>query len=303
MPFVGGWSSPPTAVETATGIVTTIVHAVAMSPDYFAVMGMPILAGRGLSEDDRPGSTLVTVVNEAMARRYWPDEDPIGRRIGTVDAAGDSVWITVVGVVSNVRYRLNVQPIPTYHVPLAQWPNSYQWIVMRASIDAAVVTPSVRDAVAALDPNIPITVLRLAERIENSAAVAMPRFGVIVLGCLAGLAALLAFLGVYGVLAYTVQQRANEIGVRLALGAGTRTVLWTYLVRGLTMTGVGMTIGVALALALSRVVSSLLFETSPTDPVTLAAVSLLVGVAALGASYFPARRATTVALADVLREQ
>ncbi len=303
MPFVGGWSTPPTIVETSDGMLDVNVHTVAGSPDYFETMGMSIKAGRGLTEDDRQGDMLVTVVNEAMVRRYWPSENPIGRRIGTSDAAGDSVWVTVVGVVSDVRYRLNMNPIPTCHLPISQWPSWYQWIVMRSAIDADAVSRPVREAIAAIDSDIPVRVLQLEERIENSTAVASPRFGMFVFSCLSGLAALLAFVGIYGVLAYTVQQRAHEIGVRLALGAGAKTVLRTYLARGLLLAGLGLTIGIALALGVSRVMSSLLFETSPTDPLTLVAVSLLVAVAAICASYFPARRATNVDPVEVLRQE
>lgn len=303
MPFVGGWSTPPMIVETSDGMLGVNVHTVAGSPDYFDAMGMPVVSGRGLTADDRQGDMLVTVVNEAMVRRFWPDENPVGRRIGTSDAAGDSVWVTVVGVVSDVRYRLNMNPIPTCHLPISQWPSWYQWFVLRSAIDAEVVSRPVREALATIDPDIPVRVLQLEERIENSTAVASPRFGMFVFSCLSGLAALLAFVGIYGVLAYTVQQRAHEIGIRMALGAGAKTVLRSYLARGLVMTGIGLTIGLVLALGVSRVMSSLLFETSPTDPVTLVAVSILVAVAAAGASYFPARRATKVSPVEVLRQE
>ena len=303
MPFVGGWSTPPTVVETSEGFLETVVHATTMNPDYFSTMGIPVVAGRGFTSDDRQGSTLVTVVNEAMVNRFWPNENPLGRRIGGVDAVGDSVWLTVVGVIGDVRYRLNMDPFPSYHLPLAQWPTWYQWIMIRTEIDPSAITPAVQEALAAIDSEVPIRVQQLEERINNSTAVAGPRFGIFVLSCLAGLAALLAFVGIYGVLAYTVQQRAHEIGIRLALGAGARDVLRNLLARGLLMAGIGLVIGIVLAVGASRVMSSLLFETSPMDPVTLGSVSLLVAVAALGASYFPARRATKVDPVEVLRPE
>jgi putative ABC transport system permease protein len=303
MPFVGGWSTPPAVIETSEGFVETVVHETTMDPGYFSTMGMPIVAGRGFTSEDTQGSMLVTVVNEAMVNRYWPNENPLGRRIGGVDAVGDSVWLTVVGVVGDVRYRLNMDPFPSYHIPLAQWPHWYQWIILRTAIDATVITPAVQETLAAIDPEVPIRVLQLEERIDNSTAVASPRFRIFVLSCLSGLAALLAFVGIYGVLAYTVQQRAHEIGIRLALGAGAKTVLRNFLARGLLMTGIGLGAGIALSFAASRVMSSLLFETSPTDPVTLILVSVLIAMAALGASYFPARRATNVDPVEVLRQE
>ncbi len=303
MPFVGGWSSPPVVVETLDGFVQTNVHQTTMNPEYFSTMGIPVVAGRGFTSGDRQGSALVAVVNEAMVNRFWPDEDPIGRRIRSTDAAGDSVWVTVVGVISDVRIRLNMDPMPTYHLSLAQWPNSYQWIVVRTAIAPSAITPAVHEAFSAIAPDLPIQVLQVEERIKNSTAVATPRFGIFVLSCLSGLAALLAFVGIYGVLAYTVQQRAQEIGIRLALGASAKSVLRGLLGSGLRMAGIGLGIGIALALTVSRVMSSLLFETSPTDPVTLVSVSVFVAIAATGASYFPARRATKVSPVEVLRQE
>jgi ABC-type antimicrobial peptide transport system permease subunit len=274
-----------------------------MDVEYFATMGIPLVAGRGFSPDDRQGSRLVTVVSEAMVNRFWPDENPLGWRIGSVDSNGDSTWATVVGVVEDVRYRLNMSPMPSFHIPLAQWPHWYQWIVLRTAIEPSVLTPAVQETLAAIDPDLPVRVLDLEERINNSSAVANPRFRIVVLSFLAGLAAVLAFVGIYGVLAYTVQQRAREIGVQLALGAGTENVLRKFLAHGLAMTAVGLLIGIALSFGASRVISSLLFDTSPTDPLTLVAVSLLVVAAALGASFLPALRATRVNPVEVLRQE
>jgi len=303
MPFVGGWSTPPVVVETSDGFVEDVVHRTVMDSEYFSTMGVPIVAGRGFDSGDRDGSTLVAVVSEAMVKRYWPNENPLGRRVGGVGANGDTVWVQVVGVVGDVRYRLNMDPMPSIHLPLAQWPHWYQWIILRTAIEPSVITPSVQETLAALDPEIPIQVLNLEERINNSSAVASPRFRIFVLSCLAGLAALLALVGIYGVLAYSVHQCSREIGVQLALGARNNTVLRKYIVRGLAMTSVGLVTGIALALGASRVMSSLLFEISPTDPVTLGAVCLLVGLAALGASFLPAYRATRIDPVEVLRQE
>jgi len=194
--------------------------------------------------------------------------------------------------------------MPSYHLPLGQWPTTwYQWVILRTEISAAVITPAIQETLAAIDPEVPIQVLQVGERIRNSTEVAGPRFGIFVLSCLAGLAALLAFIGVYGVLAYTVQQRAHEIGIRLALGAGAKNVFRTLLGRGLMMAGIGLSVGLALAFGASRIMSSLLFEVSPTDPPTLLVTSALVMIAGLAASYFPARRATNVDPVEVLRQE
>jgi ABC-type antimicrobial peptide transport system permease subunit len=165
------------------------------------------------------------------------------------------------------------------------------------------LTPSLREAVWAIDPNLPVSVRVLEEEIGKSSAVVEHGFRIFMLGCLSVVAALLAVVGVYGVLAYTVSQRSNEIGIRLALGAGKRRVIQSILERGLAMAGVGLVFGWVLALAASRVMESLLYEVSPTDPMTLTGVALLVAVAAGAASAFPALRATRVDPVEALKKE
>jgi putative ABC transport system permease protein len=302
MPFVGGWSSPPTSIETPDEIVETTVHRTCMTPGYLRTMGIPLLAGRDFTAEDSKDAPAVIVINRAMADRFWPDLDPLGRRV-MVPVQGDSVWRTVVGVAENTVYRLDMQPFPKYFVPFEQIPFWGQWLIVRSDLAVDALAPAIRQAVWSVDSDIPLQVFRLEEAINRSRAVAQPRFAVFVFGCLSALAALLAVLGVYGVLSYVVQQQSNEIGIRMALGAGAGTVVRAVLQRGLVMAGAGLALGLAAAYAGSRVVRSLLFEVSPMDPVTLGGVAVLVLGATMLASWIPARRASRVDPVEALRDQ
>jgi putative ABC transport system permease protein len=291
MPFVSGFSWPPTSIETSEGVVEDIMHSSSVTPEYFEAMGIPTVAGRTFDSSDRDGSLPVAVVNEAMVKQYWPDENPIGRQVRR-DVQGDSVWMTVIGVVGDIRNQLNRAPFPEF----------YRVEVIKTAVRPNSLIPAVREAVWAVDPDVPVQVWKLEDRINQSAAVASPRFGIYVLGALSALAGLLAIVGIYGVLAYAVQQRSQEIGIRMALGAATRNVLGAVLQRGLVMVGTGLALGLAIALAAGRLMESLLFEVSPADPVTMVAVALLVLFAALVASFVPARRATRVDPVEAMRD-
>jgi putative ABC transport system permease protein len=301
MPFVGGWSSPPTSIETPDEVVETTVHRTSMTPGYLRTMGIPLLAGRDFTTQDSKDTAPVIVINRAMADRYWPDLNPIGRRV-MVPVTGDSVWRTVVGVAENTVYRLDLQPFPKYWVPFEQIPFWGEWLIVKSDLGADALAPAIRQAVWSVDSDIPLSVFRLQAAIDGSRAVAQPRFAVFVFGCLSALAALLAVLGIYGVLSYVVQQQFNEIGIRMALGAEASTVVGTVLRRGLLMAAVGLAIGLGAAYAGSRVVRSLLFEVSPMDPVTLVGVAVLILGAATLASWIPARRASRVDPVEALRE-
>ncbi len=300
MPFVSGLSFPPTSIDSSEGIVEDNVHNSTVTPEYFTTLEIPLVAGRGFTSTDRKGTQLVALVCETMARKHWPEDDPIGRRV-RVDVGDDPEWITVVGVVGDVKHRLNWAPFDEFYIPYAQWPTEYQNVVIKTAIDPMVLAPSVREAVWAIDPNLPVSIRALDEQITRSKAVVGHRFRIFMLGCLSGLAALLAVVGVYGVLAYTVSQRSNEIGIRLALGAGKTRVVRSVLSRGLAMAGIGLALGWAIASAASRVMESLLFQVSPTDPMTLAGVALLVAVAATAASTIPALCATRVDPVEALK--
>ena len=302
MPFMGGMSFPPTSVETSEGVDEDIVHSTTVTPEYFPALNIPLVAGRLPDADDLGGTEPVVVVSEAMVRRYWADEEPIGQRVRR-DFPGDSIWRTVVGVVGDVRTRLNEAPYSQFYIPYAQNPVWFQTIVIKTAVPATTVMPQVREALWVMSRDLPARLWTLDELISQSAAVAGPRFGIYVLGSLSALAALLAILGIYGVLAYTVSQRSREIGIRMALGAGANKVVRAVLGRGLLMTGGGLLIGLGIAVAGGRVIRSLLFEISPGDPLTIVAVAALVTMAAILASYVPARRATKVDPAAALRQE
>jgi len=302
MPFVGGMSWPPTSVETNEGIVEDIVHSSAVSHGYFEAMSIPLLSGRPFNATDLQDAEPVIVVNEAFARHYWPNEVPVGRRVRR-DFAGDSIWRTVVGVVGDIRNRLDQDPFPEFFLPTTQDPSWYRIVVIKAGIEPKTLIPQVRAALWAIDRGVPAYIRTLDDRINSSGPVAGPRFGVFMLGILSGLAALLAIVGIYGVLAYTVSQRSKEIGIRMALGAGKQSVVRGVLKRGLMMAGAGLAIGVGIAFAAGRVIESQLFEVRATDPMTMVTVGLLVVAATVVASYVPARRATKVDPVEALRQE
>jgi len=300
-PFIGGQSRPPISIDTNQGVTGAIALVTTVTPGYFATLDVPIVLGRGFDERDRAGSEPVVIVNQMMAETYWPGLDPIGRRV-RFEFAG-RVWMRVVGVVRDVVYRLG-QPAPAaLYVPTAHYPDSSMYFVARASARPDDIIPATRALIQELDPEAAVMIYSLPERIANSDAAAEQRFGIALMGCLAGLAALLAIVGIYGVLAYSVSLRTHEIGVRMALGAGVPNVVGGVVGRGLSMAGIGCAAGLGLAIAASRVLGSLLYEISPTDPATMAGVGTLVAVATVAASFVPARRATRVNPVEALREE
>ena len=266
-----------------------------IGPDYFRVMGVPLLEGRLFTDQDTNESARVVIVNEKLARKQWPGQDPIGRRL-RMDGNNNSPWLTVVGVVGNVRTQW---PFPDFlselYVPYTQYP----WLlfprhlIVRTVSNPTGLATAIAHEVNALDKDQPVSDIRSLDQLVAE-AVAQQRFAMVVLGAFASLALVLAAVGIYGVMAYSVTQRTHEIGLRMALGAQPGDVLSLVVGRGLILTLVGVGAGLAGALALTRFLSSLLYEVRPTDFGTFAAVSLLLIGVALLASYIPARRATKV---------
>ena len=300
MPFAGGWSAPPVSIETAEGIQNFNCHFAQVTPGYLATMRIPVIAGRAISDADRPGSEPVVLVSRRLADRMGGD--PLGRRI-RINAQGDSIWREVVGVVGDVRYRLSYQPMQMFYVPYSQRPTGYQNVVIRTTIDPPGLTTAIRSTIWEQDPRSPVSVSTMEELIHSSYVLGSSRFLSVVLGSLSVLAALITLIGVYGVLAYSVNQRVKDIGIRMALGAGHGEVVRAVLGRGMVMGGVGLAIGGAIAVAFGRTVRSLLFGVQPTDPLTIGGVALLVIVAVAAASYLPARRAASLNPVDVLRSE
>ena len=267
------------------------IHVV--SPDYFATIGVPLRRGRAFNERDRAASPGVVIINQTMAQRYWPNQNPIGRSI-THDLSivqGQQTTREVVGVVGDIRhFGLEQATEPQMFVPHAQMPWPSMAVVIRTPLDAAHISAAVRQAVWSVDNTIPVPPLRPMEE-AFADAVGQPRFRAWLLGLFAGTAVLLAMTGLYGTMAYAVQLRTREIGLRIALGATPRQATAKLLRSGMTLTALGVAIGLAGSVGVSRALSSLLFGIGATDPATFVGVpAALIAVAAL-ACYLPARRA------------
>lgn len=267
-----------------------------ISPDYFSTLQIPIKLGRGLADSDTEYSQRVIVINEAMARRYWPNENPVGTRLAIGESSKDTSWRTIVGVVADNRHAsLSEAPVPTafisYQQDLESWPRMA--FVIKSKTDAASLTSAVRKALSAVDPTQPVYAIEPMTNLLSS-SIAQRRFVMSLLGSLAGLAVILAMIGVYGVISFSVSERVHEIGIRMALGARNADVLSMVLGQGMKLAIAGIAIGLAAGLALMRVLSRLLFEISPTDMRTFTVVALGLGLVALFACYLPARRATKV---------
>jgi putative ABC transport system permease protein len=270
-----------------------------ISPNYFQVIGTPIIKGRAFNDQDTENSPRAVIINETMARRFFASEDPIGKRItyGDADARPEEIrWRTIVGVVADTRrtgFESEVRP-ETY-LPIAQEPPGRVTLVVRSagSTDPAGLAASVRAAVQAIDAEQPVYDIKTMTQ-WVSETIAQRRLNMILLGTFAMLALLLAAVGIYGVMSYSVTQRTHEIGIRMALGAQRRDVLKMILGQGMGLTLLGIGIGLIGALLLTRLMSSLLFDVSAFDPLTFLAVSALLTIVALLACFIPARRAMKV---------
>ena len=263
----------------------------AVTPDYFRVMGIPLLRGRHLTEQDREGAPFAVIINEAMAGRYWPNEDPLGRRI---QSRGTNDWGTVVGVVGNIKFSgLEGQASPEMFWAHSQRPRSGIILVIRTASEPAALASGVRAAIREVDRDQPVARIRTLESIVEE-SVAPRRITMLLLGTFAALALVLAGVGLYGVMSYLVAQRSHEIGLRMALGAQRGEVLGLVVRQGMVLAVIGAGIGLAGALALTRLMSTLLFGVTARDPVVFVAVPAALGVVALAASFFPARRASRV---------
>ena len=271
-----------------------------VSAGYFRAMGIPLRQGRLFEENDRQGAPLVTIVNETLAHRYFANEKPIGMRIL---GETDHDWRTIVGVVADAKNRgLESGIEPEAYEPYSQIGAIRSMsLIVRTPVKPDYLIPLVRDQIRAIDRNIPLTFQTMDGNL--SALVSRPRFNTVLFSIFAALALLLAAIGTYGVLAYSVAQRTQEIGIRMALGASTSTVLRLVVGKALALTAAGIVTGLAAAYLLTRYLSSLLFEIKPDDPLTFAMVSLLLAAIALAASWIPARRAVRVDPAVALRSE
>ena len=267
-----------------------------VSPEYFRVLSVPLRRGRAFAEADGKSAKPVIIINEVFARRHFPGQEALGQHVILEGPDNEPLPPReIVGVVGNVRFSaFNDEERPEYYVPFAQSPSAVTQVVVRARAgDAAALTASVRAALKGVDPNLLIWRTETMDELVGQ-WVAPQRFNVALLGFFAALAMVLAAVGIYGVMSYTVTQRRHEIGIRMALGAGRRDVLRLVVRQGMLLTLIGLGLGLAGALALTRLMSSLLYGVSATDPLVFAAVSLLLAAVALLACLIPARRATKV---------
>ena len=261
---------------------------------YFETLQVPLIRGRFFNEQDRGEVPQVAIINETMVRMFFPGEDPLGKRFKFGGEQSDDPWKTIVGVVRDTRRTGLAREIrPESYFPIQQFPARGMTLVMRATGDPAQLAGAVRTAVRDADAELPVYNVRTLDE-QVDAFVAQPRFTMILLGTFAGIALLLAALGIYGVLASAVAQRTQEIGVRMAFGAGPREIFRLVVGQGMAVVGIGLVAGLAGALALTRLLKTLLFGVAPHDPLTfVAAIALLAG-AAFAACSVPARRATKV---------
>jgi putative ABC transport system permease protein len=273
------------------------------TPGYFEAMGMRLIRGRGIGEQDRADSPPAIIINRTMAEQYWPGQDPIGKRFKWGSFTAGTPWREIVGVVEDVKhFGLDRPVLPEVYVPHTQAPASFLFIVARTSGDAATLGSEMRTVLRSLDPDLPVVQMQTLEEIVSQ-SVAAPRFRTALLGTFAGLAVVLSLVGLYGVLAFTVAQRRQEFGIRLAMGARRHDVLGMVVRQGLAFVFMGLLIGVPAALVTTRVLRSMLFGIEASDPSTFAAVATLLVTVALLASWLPARRATRVDPVTALREE
>jgi len=261
---------------------------------YFETMEVPVIKGRLFDEHDTEKSLPVIVIDEKMARNYWPNSNPVGSRIKFGRADSEDPWMTVVGVVGSVKqYDLESESRVTLYLPTAQALGGTMYLVARTSVAPSSLAASITSEVRSLDPNIPIfDVKTMDQRLSES--LARRRFAMLALGVFAGFALLLAIVGIYGLISYSVAQRTSELGIRLALGARQIDVLRLVLSAGLKLALIGIAVGLVLSFAVTRFLSSLLFGVRATDLFTFSALSILLIVVSLIACYIPARRATKV---------
>lgn len=295
LPLRGTWKQrlwvegfPVLSVEQALTVNTHVI-----TPGYLKAMGVPILMGRDFTHADTVTGMKVAIIDEGMAQEYWPGQSPLGKRIRfSLPEKKNDPWYTIVGVVGNVRNEsLSLTPSKSVYLPHAQFSLGGMTLAVRTAAGPESLVGAIRNQVKAMDSNLPVTqMLTMTEVVSRS--IFRPRLLAILFGIFAGVALLLASGGIYGVMSYSVSQRTHEIGIRLALGAQRGDVLRLIVVQGMRLIVAGTFIGLAGALALTRLIRSFLTEISPTDPLTFGLIAALLGIVALLACYVPARRAT-----------
>jgi putative ABC transport system permease protein len=300
------WEMPVTREGQVWNEPNPLPNYEAVSPDYFRTLKIPLLEGRAFDPHDSETSPLVAIVSRSLAERFWPGQNAVGKRVRRVFGGQQMPWITVVGVVEDVRYRGLNRQMSDFYLPFKQNPLAeyvtYQDLVIHTASDPLALVKPVREMVRALDPSQPIGSAMSLERLVDE-ALAGPRFLLLLMGIFGGLALCLAAVGIYSLLSYTVNQRSHEIGIRMALGARRRQVLRMVLAQGLKLTSIGLAVGLLASIALTRFMESLLFEVSILDPLTFVSVPIFLATLGLLATSLPAFRATRSDPMKVLRHE
>lgn len=265
-----------------------------VTPDYFRALGIPLRSGRYFTASDDAAAPGVVIVSQLMARRYWSGQSPVGQRVKRGNLDSEHPWLTVVGVVGDVKDTgLNADPGPTWYMPFAQNSWNAASLVVRTQGSPASLAPAVRQAVRAIDPNQAVYDIATMEELV-AGTITKPRFSTVLFLVFAGVALLLAMVGLYAVVSYSVRQRQHEIGVRMALGARPADVQGMVLRQGMALAAAGILLGLAAAFGLTRLLRAQLFQISPTDPLTYAVLALSLAAVAMAANFLPAHRATKV---------
>jgi putative ABC transport system permease protein len=309
MPFGGGWSTSSLSVEGVTvpdGQNGPWGDVRVVSPRFFETLRIPLKRGRLFTEQDRQGSPPVMVIDEQFAKKYFPNTDPIGKRAtfgGGNSKAPDSNWMTIIGVVGHTAHEgLDADPRIQYYMPVAQAAGRFMSVAMSTKGDPNAVVGAVRNAVHSVDPGMPIAQVNTLEKMIDG-SVGQRRLSMILLGLFSGIALLLASIGIYGVMSYSVAQRSRELGIRMALGAERGSVLRLVVGQGMGLAGLGVVIGLVAAFGLTRFLAAQLYGVGATDPTTFGTVAGLLVVVALLASLLPAMRATRVDPVVALRDE
>ncbi len=269
-----------------------IGDAVAITPGYFHTFGVPVLQGRDFTDTDNKSSPPVVIINRTLARQFFGNTNPVGKRlkVGGTDRKNNP-WMEIVGVVGDVKYEgLGTPTAPAFYWPLDQGPMQSMSLVLRTALSPTSAATSVRAVMRRIDADVPVAHVNTIENLVNE-SVAQPKFRTFLIGVFSAVALLLAAIGIYGVVAYSITQRTHEIGIRMALGAQRGDVLTLIVRQGLVLALIGIALGLLGAFGLTRVMSNLLFSVAPTDPLTFAGISLLLLLIAFFATYLPARRA------------
>ncbi|MFH1574511.1 MAG: FtsX-like permease family protein, partial [Acidobacteriota bacterium] len=303
LPTQGRWRRMYSAegqVEAPTAAPPVVYHTVVFG-NYFETLGVRLKQGRYFTGQDREGGPPVLIINETAAGRFFPGRDPVGLRLKNGPPESDAPWSTVVGVVGDVNQAgLDIETEPHTYQPYDQAVERSLRIAVKAAWNPANLVSSVIAQVQAIDPQLPVADLQTMEQVLGD-SLASRRFNMLILTAFAAVAMLLAAIGIFGVMAYSVARRTHEFGIRMAMGASRREVVRLVLARGMVPVVLGIAAGLAGALALSQVLSSLLYGVRPTDPITFAGVPLLIGVVAVIAACWPAHRATRVDPVTALR--